>query len=192
MKEGDTHLGDTKRDSKLVKYLKDHRHMSCFEHQHFTFVIRAPIYVVAHLLRHRTASFNQESMRYRESMDEFYVPDKFRKQSVSNRQCSTDDECENQEHLREIVEMSHKIAVESYKALFAAGVSREQARGILPQNMYSFLYMTCNLRNWLHFLSLRESKDSQWETRQYAEAIHELLKPYIPMSNLSVTDRINV
>ena len=60
------------------------------------------------------------------------------------------------------------------------GVCREQARGVLPQNMMTTFYCTMNLRNVLHFLSLRMDKHAQWEIRVYANAIHDILMEHYP------------
>ena len=67
-----------------------------------------------------------------------------------------------------------------YEELLAAGVCREQARGVLPQNMMVTFWGTVDLNNLLHFLDLRDSEHAQWEIREYAAAIKKLIKPIIP------------
>ena len=74
--------------------------------------------------------------------------------------------------------MKHSLAL--YNSLLEAGVCREQARGVLPQNMMVTFWGTVNLNNLLHFLELRDSEHAQWEIREYAKAIKKLIRPVIP------------
>jgi thymidylate synthase (FAD) len=69
---------------------------------------------------------------------------------------------------------------ELYENLLESGVCREQARGVLPQNMMVTFWGTVDLSNLLHFLELRDSDHAQWEIKEYAVAIKKLIKPYIP------------
>lgn len=174
-------LSTHSRDKKLVSFLKEHRHLSPFEHVSVTMIIKCPIPIARHFQRHRTFSFNEESARYTEVKDEMYIPFFFRRQSKKNRQCSTDEEVEEKSLLVEAQEKCREM-YEFYQKLLDAGVAREQARLFLPQTMYTSFFMTGNLRNWMQMLSLRNSPDAQWEIQQYAVAIESLLKPYLPLS----------
>ena len=132
-------------------------------------------------MRHRTFAYNEISGRYTEVDMELYTPQKFRVQSEDNKQASIDNECIKQnEAARIIMDNANKLALKTYRELLDMGVCREQARGILPQNMMTTFYMTGNLRNVLHFLSLRMDSHAQWEIRQYANAMHEILKEIYP------------
>jgi thymidylate synthase (FAD) len=62
------------------------------------------------------------------------------------------------------------------------GVAREHARMVLPQNMYTEFYATVNLRNLLHFVRLRITPEAQWEIRQYAKAMMDILELIVPIS----------
>ena len=63
-----------------------------------------------------------------------------------------------------------------YKDLIEYGVCREQARGVLPQNLMTEFYMTGNLRNWAHFVELRQHEGAQVEVQEVAQYISDILK----------------
>ena len=83
-------------------------------------------------------------------------------------------------NLNDSKKLSAKKREELYEKLLANGVCREQARGVLPQNMMVTFWGTVDLSNLLHFLELRDSEHAQWEIKEYAVAIKKLIKPYIP------------
>ena len=131
--------------------------------------------------RHRTFSYNEISRRYTEVDMELYTPEKYRIQSKNNKQASEDEQfVEHNEAIKMTMELANKQALEHYNYLLSNGVCREQARGVLPQNMMTTFYMTGNLINVLHFLGLRMDKHAQWEIRQYANAMHDILKEIYP------------
>jgi thymidylate synthase (FAD) len=148
--------------------------------------VKAPLFVLAQWLRHRTLSANQLSARYSEMEDSFYLPseDRIQKQSLENRQGSG--ECLNAtEALRIIEELKdeQEVAYSIYqKRLKKDEVSRELARINLPQSLYSELYITQNLHNLLHFLRLRMDSHAQYEIRTYANAVYELIQPLFPIT----------
>ena len=165
------------KDRVLLKFLIDEEHFAPLEHETMTFLIHCPLYVRGQLMRHRTFSYNEISRRYTEVDMELYTPEKYRIQSKNNKQASEDDQfVEHNEAIKMTMELANKQALEHYNYLLINGVCREQARGVLPQNMMTTFYMTGNLRNFLHFLSLRMDKHAQWEIRQYANAMHEFIK----------------
>jgi thymidylate synthase (FAD) len=135
-------------------------------------------------MRHRTGKYNEISARYTQMDDHFWFPrsNDLRTQSSTNHQCSgtgtpsiTNNELTN----------SGKSIAESYRCyenLLTAGVAREQARAILPLNIFTKFYFTMDLHNLLHFLELRLAPDAQPEIRYYAEAIVKIIKPMIPMT----------
>jgi thymidylate synthase (FAD) len=127
-------------------------------------------------------SINEISGRYVELKDEFYIPPKFRQQSTSNRQASIEatftqeQQKTSQDLFAEAVESSYQ----SYQKLLAAGVAREQARGVLPLCTYTQYYWTCNLRSLFHFVKLRDHQDAQWEIQQFAKIMLEQAKEFFP------------
>lgn len=156
---------------------------SPFEHNQITFRIKCPIYVDRHLVRHRVGvSKNETSARYVEIEDEFYIPAQFRRQSASNRQASTDDFVVFSEGEPELLLELYENTFGWYKYLLKQGVCREQARGILPLSTYTTSYYTFNLRSLLHLIELRDHEGAQWETRQYAIAMKQLVTPLFPVA----------
>ena len=168
------------RDVKLLHYLIDNRHTSPLEHIVFTFSVHCPLFVRGQWHRHRTWSYNEISRRYTEIDIEFYTPPKLRRQAENNRQASCADPDFDDTALRELIDRQNKASYEAYEKLLAAGVCREQARGVLSQNMMVTFWGTVDLSNLLHFLELRDSDHAQWEIREYAKAIKKLIKPVIP------------
>ena len=78
------------------------------------------------------------------------------------------------------IDLHNKQSFELYEKLLASGVCREQARGVLPQNMMVTFWGTVDLSNLLHFLRLRDSEHAQYEIREYAIAIRQLIAPVVP------------
>lgn len=179
----------SEKDKKLVQYLADHEHMSPFEHCVATVMIDCPLYIRSQIHRHRTFAYNEISRRYTSENLEFYVPsiDDIRKQSKSNRQASDGqlDDSQSQEVI-DLMIAWHNDAVNLYNKLLDMGVCREQARGVLPQNLMTKFYMTGNLRNLVHFINLRTHEGAQKEVRDLAEQLKEILVGLYPnaMSSL--------
>ena len=168
------------QDVKLLEYLIDNRHTSPLEHIVFTFSVHCPLFVRGQWHRHRTWSYNEISRRYTEIDMEFYTPQELRRQAENNRQASVADPDFKAPELIAAIDAHNKASLALYEKLLASGVCREQARGVLPQNMMVTFWGTVDLSNLLHFLELRDSPHAQWEIREYAIAIKKLIKPYIP------------
>ncbi len=168
------------RDIVLLKFLIDNRHTSPLEHVVFTFSVHCPLFVRGQWHRHRTWSYNEISRRYTEFDLEFYVPPHLRRQAETNRQASVDESCAGEEELIRLIGEHHRLSLGLYDRLLAAGACREQARGVLPQNMMVTFWGTVDLSNLIHFLDLRDHPHAQWEIREYAAAIKKLVKPYVP------------
>jgi len=168
------------RDVKLLEYLIDNRHTSPLEHVVFTFSIHCPLFVRGQWHRHRTWSYNEISRRYTEIDMEFYTPEHLRRQSEDNRQASFADPTFEDDALRQEIAAHNRQSLALYDRLLEAGVCREQARGVLPQNMMVTFWGTVDLANLLHFLQLRDSSHAQYEIRAYAVAIRQLIRPIVP------------
>lgn len=181
-------------DQKLINYLVKHRHGTPFEHATFQFYIKAPLFVVREWQRHRMASYNEISGRYVEFKPEFYIPDKYRMQSESNKQGSffpTDDDVAKYHHIttdtwdeefRQWITEWSETAYAAYQTYIAHGLAKEMARMVLPLNLYSQFYFTVNARSLMNFLSLRAAEDAQYEIRQYALGIKQIFKNHMPMT----------
>ena len=168
------------RDVKLLEYLIANKHTSPLEHMVFTFSIHCPLFVRGQWHRHRTWSYNEISRRYTEVDMEFYTPVDLRRQAESDRQASVADPAFEGGELKQAIYAHNQASFELYEKLLASGVCREQARGVLPQNMMVTFWGTVDLSNLLHFLELRDSEHAQYEIREYASAIKQLIKPIVP------------
>ncbi len=182
------------RDKKLIRYLIRHRHTSTLEHCSITFRFVVPLFVRSQHHRHRTWSYNEISRRYTEKDLRFYEPIAFRTQHKSNRQASNADEtinptlqvydprCSHSIPLLSsmAVKDHHQKSLKLFDDLLEAGVCREQARGVLPQNLYTEYYGTVNLSNLLKFIDLRTHEGAQWEIRQAANACLEIATKLFP------------
>lgn len=171
---------DIEKDIKLMRYLAEHQHMSPFEHQSATFLVEVPLFIRSQIMRHRTFSYNEISRRYTDENLEFWVPDSFRKQSASNRQASTDEKPFEHDACVSSYKLCCDYLLEAYEDLIASGVCREQARAVLPQSLLTKFYMTGNLRNWAHFVSLRKDAHAQKEVQVVANRIDEALRNLWP------------
>ncbi|MFN8183533.1 MAG: FAD-dependent thymidylate synthase [Candidatus Nanopelagicales bacterium] len=153
--------GDAERSQGLINYLMRDRHGSPFEHNSMTFFVSAPIFVFREFMRHRMASYNEESGRYRELQPVFYVPGPDRK-LVQEGKPGAYDFVDGTPEQYETVVTQTKAACEqayaAYQAMLAAGVAREVARGVLPVATYSSMYVTMNARSLMNFLSLRTKR----------------------------------
>ncbi len=167
-------------DVALLEYLLVNHHTSPLEHVVFTFSIHCPLFVRGQWHRHRTWSYNEISRRYTNIDMEFYTPVALRRQAKSNRQASYADPDFDDVELRKQIHGHNLNCMALYEKLLASGVCREQARGVLPQNMMVTFWGTVDLSNLLHFLSLRDSDHAQYEIRQYAIAIKQLIRPIVP------------
>ena len=169
------------QDMKLVDYLIREGHTSPLESITFTFRIKCPIYIARQIMRHRTFSFNEYSLRYSNALNELYIPDNFRKQSDTNKQHSEgklDDG--DVGDVGDLYSETVKSAYTAYEKLIELGVCREQARGVLPMCLYTKFYATVNLNNLFKFLKLRTSPDAQQEVREVADSMEELAKIIAP------------
>ena len=174
-------------DKKLIKYLINHKHTSTLEHCFVTFRIKAPLFVRSQHHRHRTWSYNEISRRYTDFNIEFYEPQNFRTQHESNRQASNVDDLINpniselgNKSCSELFKEHHAYSLELYNKMVEAGVCREQARGVLPQNMLTEYYASANLSNILRFVDLRIHEGAQWEIQEMAKAMLEITSKLYP------------
>jgi thymidylate synthase (FAD) len=171
------------QDKKLLFYLFKNMHSSPFEQCSLTFNIKLPLFVQAQLVRHRMARLNQVSARYTKMHDDFYFPAIWRKQDDKNKQASKGEfsAIENSQFTHFLKEECSE-AYRHYEYLVEQGVSREMARMILPQNLYTEIYWNIDLNNLFKFLNLRLDAHAQQEIREYAEAIYLLAKEVFPWS----------
>ena len=153
---------DPERSKGLLNYLMRDRHGSPFEHNSMTFFVQAPIFVFREMMRHRIASYNEESGRYRQLEPVFYVPGPQRKlvqEGKPGHYEFVDGTPEQHKLVTEATKRACEQAYAAYLEMLQAGVAREVARGVLPVATYSSAYVTMNARSLMHFLSLRTKRD---------------------------------
>lgn len=174
-------------DRSLIRYLFRNEHTSPFEFPNIRFHIKLPIFVIRQLIRHRTASVNEVSLRYSEANDEFFsvYPDQWRVQSKTNKQGSCEEIieiCKGSLHTKNQIDL-HKLLFDKYQERLNDGISKELSRIDLPLSLYTEIYWQMDLKNLLHFLKLRMDKHAQKEIREYANVIgHEVVKKWCPLT----------
>jgi len=171
-------------DRGLIRYLLRHAHTTPFEMVEFKFHVKLPIFVARQWIRHRTANVNEYSGRYSEMKDEFYTPaiQDIRPQSISNKQGRSDETLPEgmAEQAATAFKQGQDDAYAQYQEFLELGIAREIARINLPVSNYTEWYWKIDLHNLFHFLRLRIDAHAQYEIRVFAEAIAELVKPFVP------------
>ena len=177
------------RDKKLINYLAKHKHTSTFEHNVATFRFTVPLFIRSQHMRHRTWAYNEISRRYTDVDMRFYEPEGFRTQHQSNRQASNNEIINPNLYgdtpikpAAAAVKEHHQKSLLLYNTLIDRGICREQARGVLPQNLYTEYYGTVNLNNLLKFIGLRIHVGAQWEIQQMANALLEIASDIWPVA----------
>jgi len=180
------------RDLGLLNYLMRDRHGSPFEHNSMTFYVQAPIFVFREFMRHRMASYNEESGRYRELRPVFYVPNTDRNLVQVGKTGHYEfipGSPEQYELVDREVRQSCENAYEAYQRMLEAGVAREVARVVLPVTIYSSMYVTMNARALMNFLSLRTMREGthfpsfpQREIEMVAEKMEKFWEDLMPMT----------
>ena len=166
----------SERDTKLIKYLAKHKHISPFGHAFASFHVKAPIFVARQLVKHKFLRWNEISRRYVDDEPEFYVPDVWRGRSADKKQGS--------EGSVEITFYKDQwdAALELYKDILAQGVAPEQARMVLPQSTMTEWYWSGSLDAFADMCRLRCKEDTQYESRLVAEQVSTIMQDLYPVS----------
>lgn len=181
-------LSDHEGNERLINFLMRERHTSPFEQPALVFEVKAPIFVFREWHRHRTAKLNEMSGRYTVMPQEYYVPsqERVRKQSKTNKQGSGDPM--EPGHYEEWVQQYKRNIDRTFREYNWAvsvedgdmGMAKEIARIGLPVSTYSKMVWQCDLHNLLHFLKLRMAPAAQWEIREYARLIGQMVEGSFP------------
>lgn len=156
---------------KLIRYLWNHKHSSPFRHPQFQFRIECPIYVERQLFKHQVGiSINSISGRYVDFSDSYDTISEWRKQSKNSKQGS-EGKVDNQLACKKIEAKVIDTCKQAYSLLLDLGVSKEQARTILPLNLNTSFIWTGSLLAFMHMCSLRLKPDAQVETREVVNAM---------------------
>lgn len=170
------------RDTGLINYLLREKHGTPFEQGFMSaWHIRLPIFVMREWVRHRIGySVNEESGRYTEMRPDFYLPMEARKQTGKPGAYKFELAPDLDGHLQDEVFWSATQGIEAYKRMLELGIAKEQARIILPLNLYTEMRWTANSRSLMNFLALRNSPHAMKEIRLYAEAIEGIFSQHMP------------
>ncbi len=182
-------------DAKLLRYLYEHKHSTPFEFAGITIELQAPIMAFREWHRHRTQGYSEMSARYVQMPNIHYVPSVRRiidsSRKSGNRQASGGGVLyipgsSGQSEEATATEIQHLIRDEQqriytlYEQLLSFGVSKEIARLDTPVSRYSRMRATANLRNWLGFLTLRMDMTAQFEIRQFAWVVADIIEREFP------------
>jgi thymidylate synthase (FAD) len=184
---------DPARSAGLIRYLMRDRHGTPFEHNSMTFFVEAPIFVFREFMRHRTASYNEESARYRRLRPVFYLPGPERRLVQTGKPGAyefVEGTAEQHTITVQATERACRQAYGAYQEMLEAGVAREVARGVLPIAIYSSMYVTMNARALMNFLSLRTRRDDsrfpsfpQREIELVAEQMEQIWAGLMPLTH---------
>ncbi len=184
---------DAERSKGLINFLMRDRHGSPFEHNSMTFYVQAPIFVFREFMRHRIASYNEESGRYRELRPVFYVPGPDRKLIQEGKPGAyqfVDGTAEQYAVVDKATRAACTDAYAAYQQMLDAGVAREVARGVLPVATFSSMYVTMNARSLMNFLSLRTKREDsafpsypQREIEMVAEKMEDVWAELMPLTH---------
>lgn len=173
----------TERDGKLVKYLADHHHVTPFFHPQAQFRIKMPIFVAREWFRHQIGfARNEVSRRYVDEKPEMYVPEVVRARDKNLKQGSKSEPVDLHDQAKDMIRAANESALASYEQLLSMGTAPEVARTVLPQGMYTEFVETGSLAAYARLCNLRLDPTAQWEIRQYADAVRQLLLPRFPVS----------
>jgi thymidylate synthase (FAD) len=187
----------TQDDVALIRYLLKHKHTTPFEMCEIKLHIKAPIFIARQWLRHRTASVNEYSARYSIIEEEYYVPEteNIRKQSSSNKQGRGESlSAEESQEIQNKMDQATQNCFTLYNEFIKVDdnnnelVAKELARSILPVNIYTQFYWKIDLHNLMHFLRLRCDSHAQYEIREYANIILDVLKLWLPSTHQAFLD----
>lgn len=190
---------DSEKESGLIKFLMRDKHGSPFEHGSMTFFIKTPLFVRSEFHRHRIGwSYNEESGRYSVLKPHFYLIDSNRKLIQHGKPGEYKFSLSDKSLIEETQNKIKKNSINSwssYKELIESGVAKEVARMVLPLNIFTSFYATCNPRSLMSFLSLRTENDlatfkshPQYEIQQVANELEHHFSILMPKTYLAWND----
>ena len=177
-------------DRVLVEFLAENKHWSPFRHLVVQYHVKAPEFVMRQWYKHvigietssssftKDHAWNEISGRY-VPVNDFYEPANWRKQSKDNRQAS-EGSIDDQVSAREVFQKTMSTLFDSYNKLLELGVAKEQARIMLPLNQYTEVYWTASFQAIMNFIDLRDEPSAQWEIREYAKIIKDMMFKIYP------------
>ncbi len=199
MHDGGCSIWLHKGDAALLKYLFSHNHSTPFEFAGLVIEVQAPIFVFREWQRHRTQSYNEMSARYEPLPDLYYIPSVERLMMIQtgNKQAEA---LYGKPHITQLVAEqwreelinAYRVCENAYQLGLCNGVPKELARAIMPVGHYSRMRASASLRNWLAFLTLRLDPAAQWEIRQFATAVGQIIAEQFPRTWKLFEEKKNV
>lgn len=172
----------TDKDEKLINYLAKHKHWTPFAHPQICLHIKAPISIRTQLFKHKVGFVeNEVSRRYVKDEPEYYVPS-WRSAPTDGAKQGSSDFMVGTTMQDEVYRNACDDAIDTYRDLLSAGVAPEQARFALPQGTYTEWWWTGSLSAYARVCKLRSDSHAQWEVREYAKAISDIVEPFFPYS----------
>lgn len=173
-------------DAKLLHYLATHNHWTPFSHPQLQFRIKMPLFVAREWYRH-TVGFtrNEVSRRYVKTVPEFFFPTGLRlapDSGMSKQGSKTETHMESERLIAQAKSAIYETTGGYLAMTEMMGISAEQARIFLPQNMYTEFIETASLYAYARLCGLRLNPDAQQETRKYAECVSEVIETLFPIS----------
>lgn len=177
-------------NAKLIRFLARNGHWTPFGHPQITLHFKAPIFVARQLAKHQAGFvWNEVSRRYVDTAPEFYVPSEWRMRADNLKQGSS----EAVSPASQLLKIQTKEICQQLKELYLSMVNDlkiapEQARMVLPQNMYTEWYWTGSLAAWVRVHNLRAEKTAQLEVQEIATQINYIIKDLFPISWEALTE----
>lgn len=194
--------------TRLINFLAREKHVTPFRHPQVTFECEAPIAIARQLGKHQSGfSWNERSMRYKDSVIDVFVPDMFRGRPDKLHDGSTDRDVRldvtnfsidigggdyYQPDVGELYNHAVEMAVQAYEGLVEAGLAPEQARFILPQGMITRWVWTGSLYGWYSVYKQRSSEHAQYEVREFARQLDEHMSKLFPIAWQALKDSDNI
>lgn len=167
---------------KLLRHLIEHGHWSPLEMAHMVIEVNTTRGISAQIIRHRSFSVQEFSQRYMDvsALGMPIVPH-LRRQDTKNRQNSIDDiDLELKQKYETLIENHYKNSMGLYQKMLDNGIAKECARGILPMNSRSRLYLSGTIRSFVHYIAVRRRTDTQLEHRVIANEFENILEKWLP------------
>jgi thymidylate synthase (FAD) len=172
---------DQDKDTRLIRFLARHNHISPFNHTFITLHVKAPVFVARQLVKHKFMPWNEMSGRYVTFEPEFHTPDEFRAK-VEDKKQGGGEVIKDDSILRMIFAEAHYDAFKAYESALSNGLCEEQARGLLPLDLMTQWFWSGTLGAWASMYNLRAKPDAQAETRNVAEQAGNIIAPFFPVS----------
>jgi thymidylate synthase (FAD) len=173
---------DNENYAKLLKYCINHQHWSIFEHGFMTLEINTTRGIAAQILRHRSFTFQEFSLRYADAqlLGEI-TPPEIRSQDDKNRQNSIDDIPEYiKKYWSDLIQEHFEKSMRLYESMLKDGIAKECARFVLPLAAPTRIYMSGNCRNWIHYIQLRSANGTQKEHMDIANECKDIFIEQFP------------